>query len=70
MVPYRLIQLYTFEGEVVSDPFMRSSQTAIAAIKTLSHYAGCEINNEYVALAEKRIKEFYTASNSPQLFRS
>jgi DNA modification methylase len=32
-LPYRLIQLYTFEGEVVLDPFMGSGQTAIAALK-------------------------------------
>lgn len=33
-LPYRLIQLYTFEEEVILDPFMGSGQTAIAAIKT------------------------------------
>jgi DNA modification methylase len=30
-LPYRLIQLYTFEKEVILDPFMGSGQTAIAA---------------------------------------
>jgi site-specific DNA-methyltransferase (adenine-specific) len=29
-LPYRLIQLYTFEGEVVLDPFIGSGTTAIA----------------------------------------
>ncbi len=57
-LPYRLIQLYTFEGEVVLDPFMGSGQTAIAAIKTHRRYVGYEVNEEYVKLAEKRIKEF------------
>jgi site-specific DNA-methyltransferase (adenine-specific) len=56
-LPYRLIQLYTFEGEVVLDPFMGSGQTGIAAIKTKRHYVG-----------EKRIKEFSTVSNAPKLF--
>jgi len=32
-LPRRLIQLYTFEGEVVLDPFIGSGQTAIASIK-------------------------------------
>ncbi len=32
-LPYRLIQLYTYERDVVLDPFMGSGQTAIAAIK-------------------------------------
>ncbi|MEO0167889.1 MAG: site-specific DNA-methyltransferase [candidate division WOR-3 bacterium] len=56
-LPYRLIQLYTFEGEVVLDPFMGSGQTAIAAIKTKRHYVGYEIEEEYVKLAERRIKK-------------
>ncbi|MCX8117378.1 MAG: site-specific DNA-methyltransferase [Desulfobacterota bacterium] len=66
-LPYRLIQLYTFEGEVVLDPFMGSGQTAVAAIKTRRHYIGYEINKEYVKLAERRIKEFLL-NNQPDLF--
>jgi site-specific DNA-methyltransferase (adenine-specific) len=57
-LPYRLIQLYTFEGEVVLDPFMGSGQTAIAALKSRRFYVGYEIVPEYVELAQKRIKIF------------
>jgi len=67
-LPYRLIQLYTFEEEVILDPFIGSGQTAIAAIKTGRHYVGYEINEEYVKLAEKRIKEFSLTFNAPKLF--
>jgi len=67
-LPYRLIQLYTFEGEVVLDPFIGSGQTAIAAIKTRRHYVGYEINEKYVKLAEERIKEFSLSFNAPKLF--
>jgi len=67
-LPYRLIQLYTFEGEVVLDPFMGSGQTAIAAIKTNRHYVGYDIEEEYIKLAEKRIKEFLIEFKSPKLF--
>jgi len=67
-LPYRLIQLYTFEGEVVLDPFMGSGQTAIAAIKTNRHYVGYDIEEEYVKLAERRIKEFLIEFKSPKLF--
>jgi len=66
-LPYRLIQLYTFEGEVVLDPFIGSGQAAIAAIKTRRHYVGYDINEEYVKLAEKRIKEFSLSFNAPKL---
>ncbi|MEM3829535.1 MAG: site-specific DNA-methyltransferase [Conexivisphaerales archaeon] len=68
-LPYRLIQLYTFEGEIVLDPFMGSGQTAIAAVKTRRHYIGYDISEEYVKLAEKRIKEFTLEFNAPKLFK-
>ena len=57
-LPYRLIQLYTFEGEVVLDPFMGSGQTGLAAIKANRRYVGYEINAEYVRLAEARIRAY------------
>ena len=69
-LPYRLIQLYTYQGEVVLDPFMGSGQTAIAAIKTGRHYVGYDIEVEYVKLTEKRIKEFLIEHKSPKLFES
>lgn len=68
-LPYRLIQLYTFEGEVVLDPFIGSGQAAIAAIKTNRHYVGYEINEEYVKLAKKRVKGFSLDFNAPMLFK-
>ncbi len=54
-LPRRCIQLYTFVGEVVLDPFMGSGQTAIAALKTGRHYVGYEIDPQYAALALSRI---------------
>ena len=56
-LPYRLIQLYTFSGEVVLDPFMGSGQTALAALKSGRHFVGYESNAEYVALAKTRLSE-------------
>ena len=55
-LPRRLIQLYTFENEIVLDPFMGSGQTAIAARKSHRHYIGYEIDENYVALANQRIQ--------------
>lgn len=69
-LPYRLIQLYTYEEDVVLDPFMGSGQAAIAAIKTNRHYVGYEINEGYVKLAERRIREFLSEFKSPKLFES
>ena len=57
-LPYRCIQLYTFKGEVVLDPFMGSGQTAIAALRTDRLYVGYEVSREYVELAQERIRRF------------
>ena len=67
-LPYRCIQLYTYKGDVVLDPFMGSGQTAIAAIKTGRYYVGYEIEEEYVKLAERRIREFLIGHKSSKLF--
>ncbi len=56
-LPYRLIQLYTYGGEAVLDPFMGSGQTALAAVKAGRHYVGYETNQGYRQLAERRIAE-------------
>ena len=56
-LPRRLIQLYTFENEIVLDPFMGSGQTAIAVAMTNRHFVGYETDPTYVELANQRIKE-------------
>jgi len=57
-LPYRLIQLYTFKGEVILDPFCESGSACIAAIKAGRHYIGYETEEQYVRLAERRIREY------------
>lgn len=57
-LPYRLIQLYTYQGDVVLDPFMGSGSTAIAAMKSERKYIGYDIDPEYVKLAKKRIAAY------------
>ncbi len=55
-LPHRLIQLYSYQEDVVLDPFMGSGTTAIAAIRDERHYVGYDINPEYVKLAQRRIE--------------
>jgi len=43
------------ESGIVLDPFMGSGTTAIVAIKLMRKFIGCEINPEYVKIAEERI---------------
>jgi site-specific DNA-methyltransferase (adenine-specific) len=54
-LPYRLIQLYTFQGEVVLDPFVGSGSTCLAALKSGRVYIGYDTHADYLALAQHRI---------------
>ena len=56
-LPRRLIQLYSFQGDIVLDPFMGSGTTAVAAIKTGRRYIGYEIDENYIRLSDERIKK-------------
>ncbi|MDX1436517.1 MAG: site-specific DNA-methyltransferase [Anaerolineales bacterium] len=54
-LPYRLIQLYTFENEIVLDPFIGSGTTAVAAVNSGRRYVGYETDPDYIDLAKTRI---------------
>jgi site-specific DNA-methyltransferase (adenine-specific) len=54
-LPHRLIQLYSFTGDVILDPFMGSGTTAVAALKAGRKYIGYEIEPDYIKLANERI---------------
>ena len=61
-LPRRLIQLYTFAGDVVLDPFMGSGQTALAALLCGRHFAGYEIDPAFARLCQERIRQAPAAS--------
>ncbi|MCL2520019.1 MAG: site-specific DNA-methyltransferase [Spirochaetaceae bacterium] len=63
-LPKRLIQLYSFAGDIVLDPFIGSGTTAIAALKNRRNYVGYDINSDYIELAEKRIKLYKNNLNT------
>jgi DNA modification methylase len=56
-IPYRLIQLYSYPGDLVLDPFCGSGQTLKVARHLGRHFVGYDINRKYVDLAWARIKE-------------
>jgi len=55
-LPYRLIQLYSFKGDIILDPFIGSGTTAVSALKSERNFIGYETNNEYIEMAKKRIE--------------
>ncbi len=54
-IPYRLMQVYSYKGDVVLDPFNGSGQTTKVAHRTGRHYIGIDMVKEYVQLARSRI---------------
>ena len=63
-LPSRLIDLYSYKGDIVLDPFLGSGTTAEAAILKNRKYIGYELNKEYVALSEQRLKLLRSANNA------
>jgi modification methylase len=56
-LPRRLVELYTYEGDVVLDPFMGSGSTAVAALRTRRHFVGFDTDRSYIDRANERIAE-------------
>jgi DNA modification methylase len=56
-LPQRLIELYTYEDDLVLDPFMGSGTTAVAAVRTGRRYVGYDTESRYVRIAERRAEE-------------
>ena len=50
-----LIRLVTPHGGLVLDPFLGSGTTSIAATRQGFQWVGCEMNPDYIAIAEKRV---------------
>jgi site-specific DNA-methyltransferase (adenine-specific) len=54
-LPEQLIRLYTFENDLVLDPFMGSGSALVAAARLGRGYIGYDLDPEYVAIARRRV---------------
>ncbi|HJS82729.1 MAG TPA: site-specific DNA-methyltransferase [Nitrososphaera sp.] len=54
-IPYRLMKLYSYEDDIVLDPFNGSGQTTKVAHHFGRRYLGMDVVKEYVELAKMRI---------------
>ncbi|HEV2361782.1 MAG TPA: site-specific DNA-methyltransferase, partial [Acidimicrobiales bacterium] len=54
-LPARLIDMYTYRGDLVLDPFVGSGSAAVAALRAGRHYVGYDLDESYVNLAESRV---------------
>ena len=64
-LPARLIQLYTYEQDLVLDPFMGSGTTLVAAAEANRRAVGYDIDPAYVELATARLAEVDGGETSP-----
>jgi len=63
-LPKRAIEMFTFMGETVLDPFLGSGTTSKAAILTGRNSIGYEINEDFLSVIKARLED-----NEPSLFR-
>lgn len=54
-IPYRLIKLYSYEGDTVIDPFCGTGTTCLVAERLNRNWIGSDISEEYVNMAKERI---------------
>jgi DNA modification methylase len=56
-LPEQLIRLYTFEGDLVLDPFMGSGSALVAAARLGRRYVGYDTDAAFVEIARRRVAE-------------
>ena len=61
----KLLDMTSTKRDLIFDPFMGSGTTAVAAKRLGRHYFGCDISEEYVEMARKRVAQI-----QPDLFSS
>ncbi len=65
-LPEQLIRLYTFEDDLVLDPFMGSGSSLVAAKHLGRRYAGYDLDADYVEIARRRVNETVRADDEPE----
>ena len=68
-LPARLIDLFTWEDDIVLDPFMGSGSTLVAAKQSGRRFVGFDTDPEYVNLARSRLADIEPSLRQCRLFQ-
>ncbi len=55
-IPFRLIQMYSIQGDTVLDPFLGTGTTSIAAAASARNSIGLDIDNEFIQSSIERFE--------------
>lgn len=57
-LPYRLLKLYSYQNDIVLDPFNGVGTTTLMAAKLNRRYIGIDLSKKYCTMARRRIMEY------------
>jgi len=69
-LPLRLIDLYTYRGDLVLDPFAGAGTTSVAAVRRSRRHAGYDTDPAYIELARGRVAEETASRDLPSVRRA
>ena len=52
-----LVRKHSSQGDLVVDPFVGSGTTGVAALRNFRHFSGCDIDDNYVRITQKRMED-------------
>lgn len=55
-LPYRVLKLFSYQGDIILDPFNGAGTTTLVAERTGRKYIGIDISEEYCRIAKERLK--------------
>ena len=65
-LPYRLLRLFTYQGDIVLDPFNGVGTTTVVAHRLQRRFVGVDVSRTYCETALQRIRSETTQKTLPE----
>lgn len=66
-LPYRVLKIFSYQNDVILDPFNGAGTTTLVAQRTGRKYIGVDISEDYCKIAEERLKDEVVKDFSKEL---